>query len=137
MADDAVAVVQRYLEGLCRLDTEAMFAEISEEEFVLELPLAPEGMPKRVETKQGLIDFFGPVAAGLWKEIEFPTLEVRAEADPERVIAQYTSRGTFANGKPYANTYVNLCRVRNGKIVYSAEYFDPIALVAGFTPPDA
>jgi ketosteroid isomerase-like protein len=136
MADDAVAVVQRYLEALTRMDPEAMFAEISDEEFVLELPLAPEGMPKRVEGKQGLIDFFGPVAAGLWKELEFPTLEVRGEADPERVIAQYTSRGTFANGKPYANTYVNLCRVKNGKVVYSAEYFDAIALAAGFTPPD-
>ena len=62
---------------------------------------------------------------------------MRGEADPERVIAQYTSTGTFANGKPYNNTYVNLCRVRNGKIVYSAEYFDSIALMAGLTPPDA
>jgi hypothetical protein len=113
-----------------------MFAEVSDEEFVLELPQAPEGMPKRVEGKQGLIDFFGPVAAGLWKEIEFPTLEVRGEADPSRVIAQYTSRGTFANGKPYANTYVNLCQVKNGKITYSAEYFDSIALLAGLTPPE-
>jgi len=137
MADDAVAVVRRYLEALRRLDPEAMFAEISDEEFVLELPLAPEGMPRRVEGKQGLIDFFGPVAAGLWKEIEFPTLEVRGEADPSRVIAEYTSKGTFANGAPYANTYVNLCRVRNGKIVYSAEYFDAIALQAGLTPPEA
>ena len=65
MADDAVAVVTRYLEALRRMDPEAMFAEISDEEFALELPLAPEGMPKRVEGKQGLIDFFGPVAAGL------------------------------------------------------------------------
>jgi hypothetical protein len=134
MADDAVAVVRRYLEALRRLDPEAMFAEISDEEFVLELPLAPDGMPRRVEGKQGLIDFFGPVAAGLWKEIEFPTLEVRGEADPSRVIAEYTGRGTFANGAPYNQTYVNLCRVRNGKIVYSAEFFDPIALAAGLAP---
>jgi ketosteroid isomerase-like protein len=135
MADDAVAVVQRYLEALRRMDPEAMFAEISDEEFVLELPFAPEGMPKRVETKQGLIEFFGPVAAGLWKELEFPTLEVRGEADPSRVIAEYTSKGTFANGAPYAQTYVNLCRVRNGKIVYSAEFFDPAALAPGLVPP--
>jgi uncharacterized protein len=135
MADDAVEVVRRYLEALRRLDPEAMFAEISDEEFVLELPLAPQGMPRRVETKQGLIDFFGPIAGGLWKEIEFPTLEVRAEADPSRVIAQYTSKGTFANGAPYENTYVNLCRVRDGKIVYSAEYFDALALAAGLAPP--
>ena len=134
MADDAVAVVERYLEALRRLDP-ALLAEISDEEFVFELPFAPDGMPKRVETKRAMIDFVRPVLAGLWKEIEFPTLEVRAEADPERVIAQYTSRGTFANGAPYKQTYVSLFRVRNGKIVYLAEYCDAIALAAGLTPP--
>ena len=130
---EAVSVVRRYLEGLRRMDPEAMFAEVAED-LVLELPLAPEGMPKRVEGKAAFVEFFGGVAGGLWKEISFPTLDVRGEADPERVIAEYTSVGTFANGKPYANTYVNLCRVRDGKIVETAEFFDPLALLAGLAP---
>lgn len=133
MSEDAVTVVRRYLDALTRLDTDALFAELADD-VVLELPVAPEGLPRRVEGKQAFIEFFGPVAAGLWTEIQFPTMEVRAEADPELVVAEYTSKGTFANGKPYLNTYVNLCRVRNGKIVESKEFFDPIALVAGLTP---
>lgn len=137
MADDSVSVVQRYLEALSRLDPEGVFAEISDEEFVLELPFAPEGFPRRVEGKQNMIEFFGPVAAGVWKEFEFLTLEVRGEADPSRVVAEYTSRGSFANGAPYNQTYVHLCRVRKGKIVYSAEYFDPAALAPGLVPPQA
>ncbi|MGQ0481852.1 MAG: nuclear transport factor 2 family protein [Pseudonocardia sp.] len=91
-------------------------------------------MPRRVEGKQAFIDFFGPVAAGLWTEMVVSDLDVRAEADPERVVAEYTSKGTFGNGKPYANTYVNLCRVRYGKIAYTAEFFDPIALLPGLAP---
>lgn len=133
MTDDAVSVVRRYLEALRRMDPEAMFAEVADD-MVLELPVAPKGMPRRVEGKAAFVAFFGGAAAGLWKEISFPTLDVRAEADPERVIAEYTSEGTFANGRPYANTYVNLCRVRGGKIVWTAEFFDPIALLAGLEP---
>jgi hypothetical protein len=133
MTDDAVTVVRRYLEALRRLDPEAMFAEVADD-MVLELPVAPEGLPSRVEGKAAFVQFFGPVAGGLWKEITFPTLDVRAEADPELVVAEYTSVGTFANGKPYANTYVNLCRVRDGKIVETKEFFNPMALLPGLTP---
>jgi ketosteroid isomerase-like protein len=135
MADDSVAVVRRYLEGLQRMDFEAMLAEVADD-MVLALPVAPDGMPKRVEGKQAFIEFFGPVAAGLWKELVISDLDVRGEADPSRVVAEYTSTGTFGNGKPYANTYVNLCTVRDGKIVYTAEFFDPIALLPGLAPPD-
>ena len=133
MTNGSVEVVRRYLEALRRLDPEAMFAEL-DEDVVLELPVAPEGMPKRVEGKKAFAEFFAPVAAGLWKEIRFPTLDVRAEADPELVVAEYTSEGIFANGRPYANTYVNLCRVRGGKIVETKEFFDPLALIAGLQP---
>jgi len=94
MTNGSVAVVRRYLEALRRLDPEAMFAEL-DEDVVLELPVAPEGM---------------------------------------LVVAEYTSEGIFANGTPYANTYVNLCRVRGGKIVETKEFFDPLALIAGLAP---
>ncbi|MDT7659013.1 MAG: Phenazine biosynthesis protein, partial [Pseudonocardiales bacterium] len=60
MTNGSVAVVRRYLEALRRLDPEAMFAEL-DEDVVLELPVAPEGMPKRVEGKKAFAEFFGPV----------------------------------------------------------------------------
>jgi uncharacterized protein len=135
MADDAVSVVRRYLEALGTMDADAMFAELADG-VVVELPVAPEGLPKRIEGKASFKEFFGPIAAGLWSSIEFFDLDIRPEADPERIVAQYASRGTFANGKPYANVYLNLFRVRDGKIVYGAEYFDPFALIAGLTPPE-
>ncbi len=133
MADDSVAVVTRYLGALKRMDADGIFAELADD-VVLELPLAPEGMSRKIEGKEAFVAFFGPVAAGLWKEIEFPTMSIRGETDPERVVAEYTSVGTFANGKPYANTYVNLCRVVDGKIVETKEFFDAIALAAGLVP---
>lgn len=130
MADDPVSVVQRYLEGLRALDIEAMLAEVADD-MVLELPYMPAPLPKRVETKQGLKEFFGPLAGGLWKEITFSEFDVKAYADGEGVIAEYSSTGTFANGAPYEQVYANICRVKAGKIVYTKEFFDPTAFTPG------
>lgn len=133
---EQVEIVRRYLDGLKRLDAAAMVAEVAEDVALL-LPFAPEGMPKRIDGKAAFEAFLAPVTGGLWQEIVFPTMDIRAEADPNRVIAEYTSRGTFANGQPYANTYANLFRLRDGKIVETAEFFDPVALTRGLAPAPA
>lgn len=132
---EQVETVRRYLTALTKLDAAAMADELADD-VVLVLPYAPEGMPARVEGKSKLVAFLEPVLGGLWKEIEFPTLEVRGEQDPEYVVAEYTSVGTFANGQPYRQTYVNLCRVHNGKIVETKEFFDPNALLPGLAPAE-
>lgn len=128
--DDPVSVVRRYLEGLRAMNPEAMLAEV-DDNLVLELPYMPAPMPKRVETKQGLIEFFGPLAQGLWAELEFSEFDIKAYEDGEGVIAEYSSWGKFTNGKPYNQVYANICRVQNGKIVYTKEFFDPIQLAPG------
>lgn len=127
---EQVETVRRYLEGLTRMDGAAMKAELADD-VVLHLPTAPEGLPQRVEGKAALSAFLDGITAGFWKEITFSGLQVRAEADPERVVAEYSSVGTFANGAPYQQQYVNLCRVRGGKIVETTEYFNPLALMPG------
>lgn len=133
MTNDSVAVVRRYLEALRRMDTAAMFSEL-DEEVILKLPIAPPGLPRQIVGRRAFSEFFGPIAAGLWKEITFPTIEVRAEADPERVVATYTSQGTFTNEEKFKNSYVNLFRIRNGKISETIEFFDPLAVARGLQP---
>jgi hypothetical protein len=128
------AVALRYLEAFSRLDVEGMIAEV-DDDIVLELPVAPEGFPRRVEGREAYESLLRPAMASLWSEFQLTWLEVRAEADSERVVAEYTSKGTMATtGKPYANTYVNLLRVRNGKIAETKEFFDPTALTTAADP---
>lgn len=121
-------VALRYLEAFSRLDVDGMIAEV-DDDIVLELPVAPDGYPRRVEGRKDYENLLRPAMTSLWSEFQLTRIEVRAEADPERVVAEYTSKGTIAStGKPYANTYVNLLRVRNGKITETKEFFDPTAL---------
>ncbi|HEY9412553.1 MAG TPA: nuclear transport factor 2 family protein [Jiangellaceae bacterium] len=130
--EPATASVRRYLDALTRLDFDAMLDEVAEDVVVL-LPPAPEGLPRRIEGKANLAAFL-PLLGTLWTEIEFSTPDVRGERDRDRVVAEYTAVGTFTNGQPYHQTYANLFRVHDCKIVETKEFFDPIAVLAGMAP---
>jgi uncharacterized protein len=49
-------------------------------------------------------------------------------ADEDRVVAEATSEGQLINGESYANTYVFVFRIRDGKIASVAEHYN--ALIA-------
>ena len=57
-------------------------------------------------------------------------MEILATEDPERWVATCHSRGTMGNGRAYQNRYCWLFRIRDGKIVWWAEYFDPQEVLA-------
>ena len=122
MDTSAMAVATQYLKGKATLDSDLML-DACAEDVVFNFPPAPAPIPKRIEGKQAFEEFLRPVMAH-FSDIEFTTLDIRPEADPERVVAQYTSRGTLTTGAPFANVYVELFRVRNGKIIESTEFFD-------------
>lgn len=108
-----------------------MIAEL-DEQIVLEFPHAPDGVPSRLEGKETVAQFIRGWIPDFWSELRSTRLEVRAEADPERAVAEYASEGTIAsNGKPYVQKYAGMFVVRGGKIVYHAEYFDPLPVLAG------
>jgi uncharacterized protein len=46
-------------------------------------------------------------------------------AEEDRVVAEFTSDGTLVNGDVYHNEYLFLFRVRDGRIAYVGEYFNP------------
>jgi ketosteroid isomerase-like protein len=49
-------------------------------------------------------------------------------ADEDRVVAEATSEGTLINGEPYAQTYIFVLRIRDGRIASVAEHYN--ALIA-------
>lgn len=46
-------------------------------------------------------------------------------AEEDRVVAEFTSEGTLVNGDAYRNEYLFLFRIRDGRIAYVGEYFNP------------
>jgi uncharacterized protein len=47
-------------------------------------------------------------------------------AEDDRVVIEAHSEATLVNGEQYANTYVFSLRVRDGRIAWIAEHFNPL-----------
>lgn len=47
-------------------------------------------------------------------------------AEDDRVVAEARSTATLINGEPYANTYIFVIRVRDGRIARIAEHFNAL-----------
>src|SRR5262249_19612995 len=55
-----------------------------------------------------------------------PDITIRSlTAEEDRVVAEFTSDGTLVSGDVYHNDYLFLFRVRDGRIAYVGEYFNP------------
>jgi ketosteroid isomerase-like protein len=57
---------------------------------------------------------------------EGPVLTIHSlTAEEDRVVAEFRSQGTLLNGDAYQNDYLFLFRIRDGRIAYVGEYFNP------------
>jgi len=62
--------------------------------------------------------------SGIFQEGPVPTIH-SLTAEEDRVVAEFRSNGTLLNGDAYQNDYLFLFRVRDGRIAYVGEYFNP------------
>jgi uncharacterized protein len=122
-------VVRDYVDAMNAWDFDALLA-LTDDNVVCELPYAPEGFPQRLDGRDSLLEF-QRAATGF---LEAPNLsELRLEtyhSDPGEIVAEYRSDTVVGPmNTPYENRYISRFTVRNGKITYLAEFFDPIPLV--------
>jgi ketosteroid isomerase-like protein len=64
------------------------------------------------------------VFARIFEEGPVPTIH-SLTAEEDRVVAEFRSKGTLLNGDAYQNDYLFLFRIRDGRIAYVGEYFNP------------
>ncbi|WP_353358269.1 nuclear transport factor 2 family protein [Mycobacterium sp.] len=123
-------LAERWLGALHALDIPAA-VELLADGAVLEMPLAPPGLPNRFEGKAAIRAFLS--GSQLFSKLEFHDVEVHATSDPELAVVEFRSTGTFeATGLEYANRYALVVRAREGRIVLYREYFNPLALAGAF-----
>jgi ketosteroid isomerase-like protein len=66
---------------------------------------------------------------------EGPVITIHSlTAEHDRVVAEFHSQGTLANGDAYQNDYLFLFRIRDGRIAYVGEYFNPDIVRAKIGP---
>jgi ketosteroid isomerase-like protein len=55
-------------------------------------------------------------------------------AEEDRAVAEVRSEGVLVNGEPYANTYVFVFRIRDGRIASVAEHFNALIVQEKLIP---
>lgn len=98
-------------------------------EVVIEMPFAVEGLyPPRIQaTREELRARFQAGTASR-RYTSLSNVTIHQTADPEVIIAEYELHGELtATGEPFSSRFAMVITVRNGYIVHSRDYTNPIA----------
>lgn len=101
-------------------------ADLYAPDVVIEIPFAPPGVPKRTEGRERLRERFKSIAG--WRRFERAELLAMHETqDSEVVVAEWSAHGQVtATGRSFTFSYIMVVRVRDGRIVFSRDYSNPI-----------
>ena len=104
------------------------FADLFALDGVHELPFAPPGIPRRLEGRETLREYFAAITGTPLKHTRFENMTVYETADPGVIIAEYDAHGTVTStGRHYQLRYVQVVEVREGRITLWRDYWDPLA----------
>ena len=127
-----LAILQSVFEAMG--DADAVVAHYTDD-YVMELPYASPDGPDRTEGREAVRERL----VGAFKVFRFTLhiTEVYPCADPDLLIAEYTSHGeVIPTGRRYANSYIGLWRFRDGKVYFTREYLNPEIARAAMAPSD-
>jgi ketosteroid isomerase-like protein len=119
--------VERFLRAAVSERPEDM-ADCYAANVVMEMPFAPAALyPARIETgREELRARFGAGRAVRRYE-RVDNVVIHETADPEVIITEYDLHGRFAEtGRPFAQSYLTVMTIRDGRIVHTRDYTDPI-----------
>jgi ketosteroid isomerase-like protein len=129
MHPDAAASPREVIEGLLRATVEGRRDETVDfyaADAVIEMPFAPPGMPASSQGRENLRSRM-KAAEGLWEFSAVDHVHLHPTADPEVIVAEYRIHGRVtATGRQFAFSYIMVSRIRDGQIVYSRDYFNPL-----------
>src|SRR5262245_50871849 len=112
-------IVQRFISALNDSWNMKVLREIVSEDFVFELPFAPDWFPSRYEGRETALAFLDSVRELMDPE-NLHDLRVDTYAkDPSEVVTEYKSATRIKlTNLPYRNRYIGRFTVRDGKIAY-------------------
>lgn len=124
-------VVERFIRATADNDWDEL-ADMYAPDVVIEIPFAPPGIPQRTEGREVLRERFKSVA-GMRSFYKADLLALHETRDPEIIIAEWEAHGRVtATGRSFTYSYIMVIRVRNGQIVFSRDYSNPITGAQAF-----
>jgi uncharacterized protein len=136
-AGNARSTVERFLQATVSGHPEDI-ADCYASDVVIEMPFALEPLyPARIETtREQLRARFGAGAA-VRTYTGLGEVAIHETADPEVVVVEFEVNGHLvATGEPFTIPFLLVMTIRDGRIVHSRDYTDPItaARLAGRLP---
>jgi ketosteroid isomerase-like protein len=106
------------------------WADLCDENVVVEFPFAPEGSPAKLEGRTAIYEYLRNYPSFIDVRT-IPTLKTYATDDPNVAIAEWHASGSvIGNGNSYEMSYATFVTFRNGLIVNYREYWNPLAFTA-------
>jgi ketosteroid isomerase-like protein len=127
MSRTARETVEQFVSAPTTLADRGDLADFYAEDAVVEIMFAPPGVATRTQGREVLRARFTASTAVLAFD-EVVSAVLHQTDDPEVVIAEYGLRGhVVETGKEFVFQYVMVIRVRDGLIIHSRDYFNPLA----------
>lgn len=129
MQQESIEIVRRFIMALDQWDFETI-DNLLTDNAVLEMPYAPEPVPKMISGRTNMVSFFQGLPAA-WDSPNFHDIEIATVGgDPNRLLATYKADTIVKmNGRNYKNSFVGLFALNDGKVSYMGEYYNPIAAI--------
>jgi ketosteroid isomerase-like protein len=105
-------------------------ARLFAEDIEFETPFAPDDYAMHVVGRGPLKEALARISS-TFAQVVFKVDRTYAGADGETIVVEYHSHATVKRtGKPYANRYVGIFRIRDGTIALWCEYYNPEVLTS-------
>jgi hypothetical protein len=128
----AADLLRRSLDTFLAKDMKG-WADLCDENVVVEFPFAPEGSPARLEGRTAIYEYLRGYP-DLIDVHKITALRVYSTDDPNAAVADWSVTGhVLANGKPYEMTYATFVTVKDGLIVTYREFWNPEAFTAALS----
>lgn len=133
--EQATKLMRDWLAGFINKDVEGVIGLFADD-AVIEFPFAPDGFPSRLEGKEAVTNYIKDHP--FFEFRAFPDLQIQPMLDPDSVLAEYRSDADITlTGQPYDQTYISFLKMKDGKIVFYREYWNPTVMIEAFGGQEA
>jgi ketosteroid isomerase-like protein len=124
---DLIQLTREWLDMVAMGPADAWTGRVADD-VLIRLPYAPPGVESELRgfkhARETLSHHWKTKKSFAWRDVV-----IRKTEDPELVVTTARSEVVLMNGQPYANNYIMLTRIRDGKIVEHVEYFNPLPIM--------
>ena len=130
--EKTLTTVKTFFDALMEQDIERVM-DTWADESVIELPLAPEGFPFRLDGKKNVKLLFEAFTRKEFvARVRFRDFTFHEMLDPQCAVVEFRGDNELANGATYKNTYCGIFRVKDGEITRYVEYANPVIVERSF-----